>query len=140
MLNRVADVTNWGDPDFSWCSGGDTRCRMGFANYIQGGSNIYTYASASWAFFSGPGYQGCANDQCQSKQSKSILPPTTELLLTCKLDYMHWITQTPTNFQSFGFCSKSTYSTLRLADGTTILPANGFSGSWGGLVGRYTPN
>lgn len=65
--NRVADVTNWGDPNFSWCSGGDTRCRMGFANYINGGSNIYTYASASWAFFSGPGYQACASDQCQSK-------------------------------------------------------------------------
>ena len=64
----VADVTNWGDPDFSWCSGGDTRCRMGFANYIQGGSNIYTYASASWAFFSGPGYQACAGAfECQGK-------------------------------------------------------------------------
>lgn len=64
----VADVSRWGDPDFSWCSGGDTRCRMGFANYINGGSNIYTYASASWAFFSGPGYQPCAGPlQCQSK-------------------------------------------------------------------------
>jgi hypothetical protein len=66
----VADVTNWGDPDFSWCSGGDTRCRMGFANYINGGSNIYTYASASWAFFSGPGYQACAGAyECQGKCS-----------------------------------------------------------------------
>lgn len=65
----VADVTNWGDPDFSWCGGGDTRCRMGFANYIQGGSNIYTYASASWAFFSGPGYQGCSGD-CQGESKK----------------------------------------------------------------------
>ena len=66
----VADVNNWGDPDFSWCGGGDTRCRMGFANYIQGGSNIYTYASASWAFFSGPGYQACAGAyQCQSKSN-----------------------------------------------------------------------
>lgn len=64
----VADITNWGDPDFSWCGGGDTRCRMGFANYIQGGSNIYTYASAAWAFFSGPGYKACAGAyQCQSK-------------------------------------------------------------------------
>jgi hypothetical protein len=65
----TADVTNWGDPDFSWCGGGDTRCRMGFANYINGGSNIYHYASASWAFFSGPGYQSCADNgnSCQSK-------------------------------------------------------------------------
>lgn len=63
-----ADVQGWGDPDFSWCGGGDKRCRMGFANYIQGGSDIYYYGSASWAFFSGPGYQGCAGAyQCQSK-------------------------------------------------------------------------
>lgn len=68
-----ADVSVWGDPDFSWCGGGDTRCRMGFANYIQGGSNIYTYASASWAFFSGPGYQKCSQFQCQGKNETSLL-------------------------------------------------------------------
>ncbi|KAI6087368.1 glycoside hydrolase family 55 protein [Hypoxylon rubiginosum] len=115
----VADVTNWGDPDFSWCSGGDTRCRMGFANYIQGGSNIYTYASASWAFFSGPGYQGCSGD-CQN--------------------YMHWITQTPTNLHAYGVCSKSTWAALRLGDGSNILTDPDFTGSWGSLVGRYTPS
>ncbi|KAI4868767.1 glycoside hydrolase family 55 protein [Hypoxylon rubiginosum] len=115
----VADVTNWGDPDFSWCSGGDTRCRMGFANYIQGGSDIYTYASASWAFFSGPGYQGCSGD-CQN--------------------YMHWISQTPTNLQAYGLCSKSTWSALRLGDGSNILTDPDFTGSWGSLVGRYTPS
>ena len=69
----TADVDGWGDPDFSWCGGGDTRCRMGFANYIQGGSDIYTFASASWAFFSGPGYQACAGAyQCQSAY---LFPP-----------------------------------------------------------------
>ncbi|KAI0150533.1 glycoside hydrolase family 55 protein [Xylariaceae sp. FL1272] len=118
----VANVNTWGDPDFSWCGGGDTRCRMGFANYFQGGSNIYTYASASWAFFSGPGYQSCAGAfQCQ--------------------DYMHWISQTPSNFNAFGLCSKDTYATLRLADGTNIVTQDGFTGSWsgtGGDVGRYT--
>ncbi|KAK6828307.1 glycoside hydrolase family 55 protein [Apiospora arundinis] len=120
----TADVQGWGDPDFSWCGGGDTRCRMGFANYIQGGSNIYTYASASWAFFSGPGYQACAgNFQCQN--------------------YMNWITQTPQNLQAFGLCSKDSWSVLRLADGSAIETQKGFQGSWpggGGLVGRYTPN
>ncbi len=65
----VADANNWGDPDFSWCPATDARCRMGFANYINGGSNIYTYASASWAFFSGPGYQACAPGQCQGAWS-----------------------------------------------------------------------
>ncbi|ORY61589.1 glycoside hydrolase family 55 protein [Pseudomassariella vexata] len=117
------DVQGWGDPDFSWCEDEDARCRMGFANYIQGGADIYTYASASWAFFSGPGYQACAGTfQCQ--------------------DYMHWIAETPSNLQAFGLCSKDTYVTLRLADGTAIFTNSSFTGSWtgsGGDVGRYTP-
>lgn len=112
------DTATWGDPDFSFCNETDTRCRMGFANYIQGGKNIYTYASASWVFFSGPGYQGC-NGDCQ--------------------DYIHWITETPDNLQAFGLCSKDTYAGLRLANGTFILTDDGFTGSWGGDVGRYTP-
>jgi hypothetical protein len=136
----VADVTNWGDPDFSWCGGGDTRCRMGFANYIQGGSNIYTYASASWAFFSGPGYQACAGQyQCQGKLC--VENSSSSALLTSEIDYMHWITSTPTNLQAFGLCSKDTYATLHLADGTNLVTANGWTGSWpgsGGDVGRYT--
>lgn len=62
------DVNGWGDPDFSWCDS-TARCHMGLANYVQGGSNIYYFGSASWAFFSGPGYQGCASGgyQCQGK-------------------------------------------------------------------------
>ncbi|RFU74599.1 glycoside hydrolase family 55 [Trichoderma arundinaceum] len=116
----VANVNTWGDPDFSWCGGGDKRCRMGYANYINGGSNIYTYASAAWAFFSGPG-QGCSQFQCQ--------------------DTMHWIASTPSNLQAFGLCSKDSVNTLRLGDGTFINTQNGFTGSWpggGGDVGRYT--
>ncbi|KAH7035656.1 glycoside hydrolase family 55 protein [Microdochium trichocladiopsis] len=121
----VASVSGWGDPDFSWCSGGDTRCRMGFANYINGGSNIYTYASASWAFFSGPGYQSCAGPfACQN--------------------HLHWIEQTPSNFQAFGLCGKDSWAALRLGDGTVITSQPDFKGSWadgngGSLVDRYTP-
>ncbi|KAK0610586.1 glycoside hydrolase family 55 protein [Bombardia bombarda] len=111
-----------GDPDFSWCGSGDARCRMGLSNYINGGSNIYTYASASWTFFSGPGYQSCAGQfQCQN--------------------VVHWIQQTPSNLQAFGLCSKDSFAGLRLADGTQIVTNNGFTGSWpggGGDVGRYT--
>jgi hypothetical protein len=91
---------------------------MGLANYIQGGANIYTYASASWVFFSGPGYQAC-NGDCQ--------------------DYIHWISETPNNLQAFGLCSKDTYAGLRLANGTAVVTDDGFTGSWGGDVGRYTP-
>ncbi|KAK4235025.1 glycoside hydrolase [Achaetomium macrosporum] len=114
----TAEVQKWGDPDFIWCAGNDKRCRMGMANYINGGKGIHTYASASWAFFSGPGYQGCTSG-CQ--------------------DIMHFVQETPAGLQAFGLCSKDTYATLRLANGTEIVTANGFTGSWGGDVGRYTP-
>ncbi|KKP02807.1 glucan endo-1,3-beta-glucosidase [Trichoderma harzianum] len=119
-LPWVANVGTWGDPDFSWCNGGDKRCRMGPANFINGGSNIYTYASAAWAFFSGPG-QGCAQFECQQT--------------------MHWIASTPSNLQAFGLCSKDSVNTLRLGDNTFINTQNGYTGGWtpgGGDVGRYT--
>lgn len=73
----TADVSGWGDPDFSWCDGGNKRCRMGFSNFIQGGSDIYYYGSASWTFFSGPGYQQCSGAyQCQGKVIPSSSLPT----------------------------------------------------------------
>jgi hypothetical protein len=113
----------WGDPGFGWCGKGDKRCRMGMANYVNGGKGIRTYASASWAFFSGPGYQQCAGQyQCQQ--------------------HMHFVQETPKDFQAFGLCSKDAYAVLRLADGTEIVAGEGYSGGWpggGGDVGRYTP-
>ncbi|KAK4119685.1 glycoside hydrolase family 55 protein [Parathielavia appendiculata] len=114
----TVDEAGWGDPTFSWCGQGDKRCRMGPANYFNGGNGIRTYASASWAFFSGPGYQQCSGD-CQR--------------------HMHFVKETPANLQAFGLCSKDAYATLRLADGTEVVTANGFTGSWEGDVGRYTP-
>ncbi|KAJ3544983.1 hypothetical protein NM208_g2745 [Fusarium decemcellulare] len=114
------DVDGWGDPDYSWCAEDDKRCRMGFSNYIQGGSNIWYYGSASWVFFSGPGYQSCAGAyQCQK--------------------YIHWIEKTPKNFNGYGFCAKDVTVALRLGNGTDILSQEGFTGSWGSVVGRYTP-
>ncbi len=43
----------YGDPDFSWCAPNDQSCRMGLAQNIDGGLNIYLYASAFWTFFHG---------------------------------------------------------------------------------------
>ncbi|KAG6040336.1 hypothetical protein E4U41_000893 [Claviceps citrina] len=114
------DVQAWGDPDFSWC-GASKRCRMGPATYIQGGSDILFYGSASWAFFSGPGYQKCSGPyECQK--------------------YMHYIAQTPKNLQAYGLCAKDTSVALRLGNGTEIQAQGGFSGSWspGSDIGRYT--
>ncbi|KAK5991277.1 Glucan endo-1,3-beta-glucosidase BGN13.1 [Cladobotryum mycophilum] len=115
------NTSTWGDPDFSWCNGGSKRCHMGLSNYVNGGANIYYYGSASWAFFSGPGYQGCSG------------------AYTCQ-DYIHLIKSTPKNLQMFGMCSKDTRVALRLGDGTDIIANDGFTGGWspGGDVGRYT--
>lgn len=95
---------------------------MGPSNYINGGAHIHTYASASWAFFSGPGYQPCAGQfQCQ--------------------DAMHVIKKNPTGLQAFGLCSKDAHAVLRLPDGSEVVAQDGFTGSWpggGGSLGRYT--
>lgn len=87
----TADVQGWGDPDFSWCDS-TARCHMGLANFINGGSDIYYYGSASWAFFSGPGYQGCAGSyECQGtfttfdKKRGSKLQFTNMRQTTCTL-------------------------------------------------------
>lgn len=45
--------SKYGDPDFSWCGGGDQSCRMGLAQNIDGGSKIFLYGAAFWTFFHG---------------------------------------------------------------------------------------
>lgn len=60
------DKNGRGDPDYAWCGANDGFCRMGLSNYVNGGSNIYYYGSASWAFYDGPGYQRCTDsNNCQ---------------------------------------------------------------------------
>ncbi|KAK4450568.1 glycoside hydrolase [Podospora aff. communis PSN243] len=113
----------WSDPDFHWCGETEGRCRMGMANLINGGKDIYTYSSASWVFFAGPGQQKCDFRD----------------YFTCQ-KYMHWIEETPENFNAFGMMSVRTYATLRLANGTELLSKDWFGG-WipaGGNIGRYT--
>ncbi|KAI2642512.1 glycoside hydrolase family 55 protein [Xylaria nigripes] len=115
----VADVVNWADPDFRWCAGGDTRCRMGLANYINGGADIFTYASASWVFFGGNRGPCAGTYACQN--------------------YLHWIEAMPNNLQAFGLCSKDTWAAIHFPDGTDIVTQNGFTGSWapgGGDIAR----
>lgn len=55
------------------------------------------------------------------------------------LDYMHWIEKNPNTLQVFGLCNKDTWAALRLANGAAIETRDGFTGSWTGVVGRYTP-
>jgi len=114
--------SGWGDPDFGWC-GRNSRCRMGLANWWDGGKDVYSYASASWTFFSGPGNQPCAkgNYTCQNN--------------------VHWIQKKPGNLHLFGLCSKDTLNVMRLEGGKEILTNGGYTGGWpgsGGDAGRYT--
>lgn len=46
-------LARYGDPDFSWCAGNDQSCRMGLAQNIDGGRNLYLYGAAFWTFFHG---------------------------------------------------------------------------------------
>lgn len=51
------------DPDFSWCGGDDSTCRMGLGQFYTGSNKaIYHYAAASWNFRSLTGVdQGIMN-------------------------------------------------------------------------------
>ncbi|KAF1966841.1 putative exo-beta-1,3-glucanase [Bimuria novae-zelandiae CBS 107.79] len=42
-----------GDPDFSWCAGGDGYCRSSVGINVQNSQNIFLYSSSTWAFFDG---------------------------------------------------------------------------------------
>lgn len=46
-------VSQYGDPDFLWCAGGDQSCRMGLAQNIDGGTDLFLYGAAFWTFFHG---------------------------------------------------------------------------------------
>ncbi|KAH7251411.1 pectin lyase fold/virulence factor [Fusarium tricinctum] len=116
----TVNKSGWGDPDYAWCGDSDGFCRMGLSNYVNGGSNIYYYGSASWAFFNGPGYQRCTDsNNCQ--------------------EFIHWIEKTPENLQSFGWCAKDSRVALRLASAENIMTSPDFQGSWGSSIVRYTP-
>jgi glucan 1,3-beta-glucosidase len=75
-LNAVQTVpapwvtdARFGDPDYSWCGGGDQKCRTALATNIDGGNDIFLYNSAFWSFFNGPWdgkYTNDCNGTCQS--------------------------------------------------------------------------
>ncbi|KAG6013810.1 hypothetical protein E4U54_006314 [Claviceps lovelessii] len=108
------DPQGWNDPEFDWCKT-DGRCRKGFSNYITGGSGIRHYASAAWDFFRGPNYNAC-NGTGVDKMDCS--------------DVLHWIAKTPSDFQMFGICSKSSFNALRLENSTFVPSIPDFMGGW----------
>ncbi|KAK1826285.1 putative glycoside hydrolase family 55 protein [Podospora conica] len=115
----------WQDPDFDWCEEGiKALCRVALANLINGGSNIYTYASASWAFYTGPGMELCGPGITGSNWCQEI---------------MHLVINKPRNLNAFGLCSRAADVALRVNNSTwDYLSWKEYSGGWGGDVGRYT--
>jgi len=47
-------VARNGDPDFSWCNGGDGYCRSSVGLNVNNAQNLFLYGSCTWAFFDGP--------------------------------------------------------------------------------------
>ncbi|EFX04912.1 beta-glucanase [Grosmannia clavigera kw1407] len=99
------------DPNFSWCSGGDTVCRMGLAQwYVGSNSAIYHYAAASWNF-----------------QSLTQVNQGT----------MNYIHDTIGDAHLHGFTTgPNVAETMRLPDGVQFGNGgtDGFGGSWESLV------
>jgi glucan 1,3-beta-glucosidase len=46
--------SRFGDPDYSWCAAGDQMGRTALACNVDGGSDLFFYNGAFWAFFNGP--------------------------------------------------------------------------------------
>ncbi|KAF7596872.1 hypothetical protein BBP40_011917 [Aspergillus hancockii] len=65
----------FGDPDFSWCAGGDQKCRTSLATNVDGGSNILLYNSAAWAFFNGQ-WDGNYGTQCDGSCQSNMMRVT----------------------------------------------------------------
>lgn len=117
-------LSQYGDPDFSWCGGGDQVCRMGLAQNVDGGSNIYLYASAFWTFFHGE-VSGCytcpatvCGANCIKNQARVVNNPKS----------LYW----------YGVNTKS--SDVMIMDGTVTQPRElnnpgGFSP--GGVLAAY---
>lgn len=71
----------YGDPDFAWCAGEDQACRMGLAQNIDGGEELFLYAAAFWTFFHGE-VSGCyscpatvCGDKCIRQQARVVNSP-----------------------------------------------------------------
>ncbi|KAK9854691.1 hypothetical protein MYU51_003921 [Penicillium brevicompactum] len=67
----------FGDPDFSWCGGGDGKCRTSLATNVDGGKDIFLYNSAAWAFFNGQ-WNGDYGTQCSGSCQTNMMRVTNQ--------------------------------------------------------------
>ncbi|KAG4410993.1 hypothetical protein IFR04_015871 [Cadophora malorum] len=112
----VADA-RYGDPDFSWCGGGDGPCRSSLGQNVNGGSNIFLYNTASWSFFDGF-WNGQYNEQCD----------------TCQTNMLR-VSGNPAKLFWYGIATKS--ATVVILDGVTNPLKLNNPGGWGANIAAY---
>jgi glucan 1,3-beta-glucosidase len=113
--------TNYGDPDFSWCDGGDGKCRTSLAQNVDGGSDLFLHSSAQWNFFHGPWDGSYKSTACQG---------------SC-VTYANRISGNPSNLYWYGINTKS--ADVMVLDGKDNPAQLNNPGGWtpGGIVAAY---
>lgn len=109
-----------GDPDFHWCDGNDGRCRSALGNNINGGSNLFLYNSAAWAFFNGPW--------------ESDYRPENWCQGNCMVN-MNRVSGTPSKLFWYGIATKS--ADKLVFDGRSDPQELHNPGGWGGNIQSY---
>ncbi|CZT49770.1 related to exo-beta-1,3-glucanase [Rhynchosporium secalis] len=115
----VAD-SRYGDPDFSWCGGGDGPCRSSLGQNVNGGSNLFLYNTASWSFFDGF-WNGQYNEPCGNDN-------------TCQTNMLR-VSGNPSKLFWYGIATKSA-STVIL-DGVSNPKKVNNPGGWGANIAAY---
>ena len=120
--------SQYGDPDFSWCGGGDQSCRMGLAQNIDGGENLHLYGAAFWTFFHG---------ETQAQYNN----PSTMCGANC-ISHQARVTHHPRNLHWFGLNSRA--ADVMVLDGSTNPRQYNSPGGWscgnncpGGVIAAY---
>lgn len=105
--------SEYGDPDFSWCSGDDQTCRMALAQNIDGGSGLFLCGAAFWTFFQN--HQPC--DNCIINQAR--------------------VTNRPETLSWYGIGTKG--ADVMVLDGGDNPDQETHPGGWGGVIAVYLP-
>jgi hypothetical protein len=110
--------SEFGDPDFSWCGGGDQKCRTSLATNVDGGSDILLYNSAAWAFFNGP-WEGNYGEQCDG---------------SCQTNMMR-VTNSPRNLVWYSISTRKT--DVMVLDNASNPTEYNHPGGWEAIIQAY---
>lgn len=112
--------SRYGDPDYSWCAIGDQMGRTSLACNVDGGSDLFFYNGAFWAFFNGP----------WSAQKWSEAAPTGIIQTNIVR-----VANSPTNLVWYGIGTKGCQTMV--LDGRGDPQQNMTAGGWGGAISGY---